>query len=435
MLAARLLSRSKPYPEDRLSRQIAGVRGVSALLPDDAAMWTAVEGRARTLFGAYGFREIRLPVLEHTELYVRAVGEVTDIVEKEMYTFVDRNGESLSLRPEGTAGCVRAGIEAGLFHNQTQRLWYQGPMFRHERPQKGRYRQFHQLGVEAYGMGGPDIEAELILLGERLMRTLGVKTRLLINSLGTSSCRVRYREALVSYLEAHESALDEDSRRRLTRNPLRVLDSKNPEMAEVLAGAPQIADYLSDEAKVHFAGLTGHLSKMDVAFEVAPRLVRGLDYYTHTVFEWVSLDLGAQATVCAGGRYDGLVAELGGAPTAAVGFAVGLERLMSLVTKVPARPVLDVFLMTPAILNGSALYLAESLRTEGLAVEVHLAGASQKSQMNRAQQSGARCIVQAQDEEAVLVIYPDRHGGTVSWKDAAMRIMNALGTETKHDDR
>jgi len=418
-----------------LSRQIAGVRGVSALLPKDAAIWAAVEDRARTLFGAYGFQEIRLPVLEHTELYTRAVGAVTDIVEKEMYTFSDRNGESLSLRPEGTAGCVRAGIEAGLFHNQTQRLWYQGPMFRHERPQKGRYRQFHQLGVEAYGMAGPDIEAELILLGERLMRSLGVKTRLLVNSLGTAECRVRYREALVGYLAAHESALDEDSRRRLTRNPLRVLDSKNPEMAEVLAGAPRIGDHLNEEAAAHFAGLTGRLAELGVSFEVTPRLVRGLDYYTHTVFEWVADDLGAQATVCAGGRYDGLVAELGGAATAAVGFALGLERLISLVTQTPRLPVLDVFLMVPAALNGQALYLAESLRDQGLAVEVHLAGASQKSQMKRAQLSGARCIVQAQDEGVVLAGGADRHERVVPWIDAAMRIINALGAETKYHDR
>ncbi|HUW98633.1 MAG TPA: histidine--tRNA ligase [Acidiferrobacter sp.] len=418
-----------------MSRQIAGVRGVSALLPKDAAIWAAVEDRARTLFGAYGFQEIRLPVLEHTELYTRAVGAVTDIVEKEMYTFSDRNGESLSLRPEGTAGCVRAGIEAGLFHNQTQRLWYQGPMFRHERPQKGRYRQFHQLGVEAYGMAGPDIEAELILLGERLMRSLGVKTRLLVNSLGTAECRVRYREALVGYLAAHESALDEDSRRRLTRNPLRVLDSKNPEMAEVLAGAPRIGDHLNEEAAAHFAGLTGRLAELGVSFEVTPRLVRGLDYYTHTVFEWVADDLGAQATVCAGGRYDGLVAELGGAATAAVGFALGLERLISLVTQTPRLPVLDVFLMVPAALNGQALYLAESLRDQGLAVEVHLAGASQKSQMKRAQLSGARCIVQAQDEGVVLAGGADRHERVVPWIDAAMRIINALGAETKYHDR
>ncbi|MHB8253099.1 MAG: histidine--tRNA ligase [Acidiferrobacter sp.] len=418
-----------------MSRQIAGVRGVSALLPNDAATWTAVEGHARALFSAYGFQEIRLPILEHTELYARAVGEVTDIVEKEMYTFSDRNGESLSLRPEGTAGCVRAGIEAGLFHNQTQRLWYQGPMFRHERPQKGRYRQFHQLGVEAYGMSGPDIEAELILLGERLMRTLGVKTRLLVNSLGTSSCRSRYREALVQYLSAHAQALDDDSRRRLTRNPLRVLDSKNPEMAQVLEGAPQISQYLSAEAAEHFTGLTSHLQRLGVRFEVAPRLVRGLDYYTHTVFEWVSDDLGAQATVCAGGRYDGLVAELGGAPTPAVGFAVGLERLVSLVTMVPARPVLDVFLMTPAVWNGKALDLAESLRDRGLGVEVHLAGASQKSQMKRAQQSGARCIVQAQDEESVLVVCAGRKEGVVPWTDVATRIIKALGAETKDNDK
>jgi histidyl-tRNA synthetase len=418
-----------------LNRQIAGVRGVNALLPHDAATWAAVEELARSVLAAYGYAEIRLPVLERTELYARAVGEVTDIVEKEMYTFLDRNGESLSLRPEGTAGCVRAGIEAGLFHNQTQRLWYQGPMFRHERPQKGRYRQFHQLGVEAYGMRGPEIEAELILLGDRLMRTLGVKARLLLNSLGTAACRARYREALVQYLEGHAAALDEDSTRRLKRNPLRVLDSKNPDMAEVLAAAPKIGDYLDADAKAHFERLTDQLSVLGVNFAVAPRLVRGLDYYTHTVFEWVSGDLGAQTAICAGGRYDGLVAELGGAPTAAAGFAIGLERFMTLVTKVPASDAPDVFVMTPAALNGSALVLAESLRNAGLRVEVHLAGASQKSQMKRAQESRARCIVQAQDEEAVVVVCAGRNEGTVPWTDAVTRVTKALEAKTKHDDK
>ena len=418
-----------------MNQQVAGVRGVSALLPHDALTWTAVEDVARSILAAYGYAEIRLPVLERTELYARAVGEVTDIVEKEMYTFLDRNGESLSLRPEGTAGCVRAGIEAGLFHNQTQRLWYQGPMFRHERPQKGRYRQFHQLGVEAYGMRGPEIEAELILLGDRLMRTLGVKTRLLMNSLGTSACRARYRDALVQYLEAHAAVLDEDSTRRLERNPMRVLDSKNPEMAELLAAAPKIGDYLNADATAHFEQLTDRLSGLGVSFEVAPRLVRGLDYYTHTVFEWVSEDLGAQTAVCAGGRYDGLVAELGGGPTPAVGFAIGLERFMSLVTKVPADRAPDVFVMTPAALNGSALVLGEALRNEGLRVEVHLAGASQKSQMKRAHDSRARCIVQAQDEEAVVVICAGRNEGTVPWTDAVTRVTKALEAKTKHNDK
>ncbi len=413
-----------------MNRQVAGVRGVAALLPDAAAAWTRVEERARAWLWAYGFQEIRLPVLERTELYARAVGEVTDIVEKEMYTFLDRNGDSLSLRPEGTAGCVRAGIEAGLFHHQTQRLWYLGPMFRHERPQKGRYRQFHQLGVEAYGMAGPDIEAELVALGERLLGAFGVKARLLINSLGTPECRSRYRAALVAYLEGHAAALDEDSRRRMARNPLRVLDSKNPEMAEVLASAPRIADFWNEDARAHFDGFSERLRALGVRYEVAPRLVRGLDYYSHTVFEWVAEDLGAQATVCAGGRYDGLVGELGGAPTPAAGFALGLERLMALARDLPAGRALDVFVMTPAALNARALTLAESLRDAGLGVEVHLGGASPKSQMKRAQQSGARCLARI-EETGVVLRGPGDSESHVAWSDAAERITTSLGARNE----
>jgi len=410
-----------------LSRQIAGVRGVAALLPEDCAKWAVVEDRARRLFTAYGFAEIRLPVIERTELYARAVGEVTDIVEKEMYTFADRNGDSLSLRPEGTAGCVRAGIEAGLFHNQTQRFWYQGPMFRHERPQKGRYRQFHQMGVEAYGMAGSGIEAELILLGERLFRELGVKARLLINSLGTEACRARYRDALVAYLQVHESVLDEDSRRRLTRNPLRVLDSKNPDMAAVLADAPRISDYWSTEARAHFEQLTGRLSDLGVAFEVAPRLVRGLDYYTHTVFEWVSTDLGAQATVCAGGRYDRLVEDLGGAATPAVGFAMGLERLVAIAQTIEPQGSTDVFVATPEAFVGRALHFAEGLRDRGFAVSVHLADASMKSQMKQAQKARARCIARVQDEGVVALSYDAREQTTLTWDGATEHITDMLG--------
>ncbi len=378
-----------------MRRQVPGVRGIRALLPGDAQAWTAVESCARAVFASYGYQEIRLPLLEHTELYTRAVGEVTDIVEKEMYTFVDRNGDSLSLRPEGTAGCVRAGIEAGVFHNQTQRFWYQGPMFRHERPQKGRYRQFHQLGVEAYGMAGPDIEAEMILLGERLWRSLGVKTSLLINSLGTPACRTAYRQALVDYLGRHVGDLDEDSRRRLERNPLRILDSKNAALAGLLDGAPKLADYWSEEAGAHFQALTDTLAKAGVAFTVTPRLVRGLDYYTHTVFEWVSDELGAQATVCAGGRYDGLVEELGGAPTPAVGFALGLERLVTLVTRWPETASLDVFVVTEPPARRQAMSLAEALREQGYAVEVYLGPAGVKSQLKRAQGAGARMTIHA----------------------------------------
>ncbi len=408
-----------------MSRQVPGVRGVRALLPAEAHAWTAVESCARGLFAAYGYQEVRLPLLEHTELYARAVGEVTDIVEKEMYTFVDRNGDSLSLRPEGTAGCVRAGIEAGVFHNQTQRFWYQGPMFRHERPQKGRYRQFHQLGVEAYGMAGPDIEAEMILLGERLWRRLGVKAHLLINSLGTAACRSAYREALVAYLEAHAADLDEDARRRLARNPLRVLDSKNPALEGLLGAAPKLADYWSDEAAAHFGGLTDRLDDAGVRYTVTPRLVRGLDYYTHTVFEWVSDALGAQATVCAGGRYDGLVEELGGAATPAVGFALGLERLVTLVTQWPREAPLDVFVITEPPARRRALALAERLRERDYKVEVYLGSAGLKSQIKRAQGSGARLAVYAHAEDIEL---PGAGGSQerAGWNEAAAAIAARL---------
>jgi histidyl-tRNA synthetase len=418
-----------------LTGQIAGVRGVAPLLPTDAVRWRAVEDGLRTLMDAYGFREIRLPILERTELYARAVGEVTDIVEKEMYTFTDRSGDSLSLRPEGTAGCVRAGIEGGLFHNQAQRLWYQGPMFRHERPQKGRYRQFHQWGVEAYGMAGPAIEAEVIALGARVLAQLGVKARLLVNSLGTRECRERYREALVHYLAAHRDRLDDDSLRRLERNPLRVLDSKNPDMAALLAEAPTIADYWSAESRSHFVALQDYLTALGVAFEVAPRLVRGLDYYTHTVFEWTPHETLAQATVIAGGRYDGLVSELGGAPTSAVGFAIGMERLVALVTRLPAPPVLDVFIMTNVSCQLRALVLAEGLRDAGLTVETHLAGASAKSQMKRARDCGARVIVEAQDEARVAIVQAGaaKGEGIVTWAEAVARISQIVGAKAKID--
>ena len=418
-----------------MTGQIAGVRGVAPLLPTDAVRWRAVEDGLRTLMDAYGFREIRLPILERTELYARAVGEVTVIVEKEMYTFTDRSGDSLSLRPEGTAGCVRAGIEGGLFHNQAQRLWYQGPMFRHERPQKGRYRQFHQWGVEAYGMAGPAIEAEVIALGARVLAQLGVKARLLVNSLGTRECRERYREALVHYLAAHRDRLDDDSLRRLERNPLRVLDSKNPDMAALLAEAPTIADYWSAESRSHFVALQDYLTALGVAFEVAPRLVRGLDYYTHTVFEWTPHETLAQATVIAGGRYDGLVSELGGAPTSAVGFAIGMERLVALVTRLPAPPVLDVFIMTNVSCQLRALVLAEGLRDAGLTVETHLAGASAKSQMKRARDCGARVIVEAQDEARVAIVQAGaaKGEGIVTWAEAVARISQIVGAKAKID--
>ena len=366
------------------------------LPPEAAEKWQRVEAVARDVLASYGYREIRFPLVEKTELYRRSIGEVTDIVEKEMYTFEDRNGESLTLRPEGTAGCVRAGIENGLFHNQTPRLWYMGPMFRHERPQKGRYRQFHQIGVEAYGLAGPDVDAELILMNARLWRALGIEgLGLQINSLGTVASRARYREALVGYLRTHSEALDDDSRRRLETNPLRVLDSKNPAMQPVIAQAPRLTDHLDDAARAHFETLTAYLRAAGVEFTINPRLVRGLEYYCLTVFEWASDAPGSQGTVSAGGRYDHLVEQLGGRPTPAAGFALGMERLIELAGAAsPQRPLCDVFVATFSDdMRGAALAVADALRDGGLRVLAHCGPGNLKAQLRRADQSGARFAV------------------------------------------
>jgi histidyl-tRNA synthetase len=364
------------------------------LLPDTLGLWQHIEQATSAVLSAYGYREIRFPILEKTELYRRSIGEVTDIVEKEMYTFDDRNGDSLTLRPEGTAGCVRAGVENGLLHNQYQRLWYAGPMFRHERPQKGRYRQFHQFGVEAFGMEGPDIDAELIILSARLWRFLGLRDlSLQLNTLGTAECRIHYRQKLVEYFAQHHSLLDEDSRRRLGSNPLRILDSKNPAMQAMIAQAPSLLEHLDGASRAHFDQLKAILEDAGIAYTVNPRLVRGLDYYSRTVFEWVTYALGAQGTVCAGGRYDGLVEQLGGRPTAAAGFALGMERLVELAAQqqIAGRNI------TPhvyfALMGDSAsrrgMQLAELLRNQGLRVECNCGGGSLKSQMKRADRSGA----------------------------------------------
>ena len=366
------------------------------LLPETLALWQRIELSAATVLSAYGYREIRFPIIEKTELYKRSIGDVTDIVEKEMYTFEDRNGDSLTLRPEGTAGCVRAGIENGLLHNQVQRLWYAGPMFRHERPQKGRYRQFHQIGVEAFGIGTPDIDAELILLSARLWRMLGIRDlELQINSLGTPAARVRYRQALVEHLRVHTQTLDEDSRRRLEANPLRVLDSKNPDMQTVIASAPSLQEYLDAESLAHFDTLCRMLDQAGIAYRVNPRLVRGLDYYTRTVFEWVTNALGSQGTICAGGRYDGLVEQLGGQATAAAGFALGIERLAELaaiqqVTGVNVAPQVYIAPLGDGVVVEKALMLSEQLRDGGLRVELNCGGGSLKAQLKRADRSGAR---------------------------------------------
>ncbi|WP_300272130.1 histidine--tRNA ligase [Halomonas sp.] len=394
---------------DTSKKKIQAIRGMNDLLPEQSPLWQYFEGRVRTLMARYGYAEIRTPIVEQTALFARSIGEVTDIVEKEMYTFEDRNGDSLTLRPEGTASCVRAAMEHGLLHNQTQRLWYQGPMFRHERPQKGRYRQFHQVGVESFGLEGPDIDAEVILLSARLWRELGLMEHvtLELNSLGSAEARAAYRERLVAYFEEHREVLDEDSRRRLASNPLRILDSKNPEMAEMLAGAPRLLDHLDDASREHFETLCGLLDAAGIDYVINPRLVRGLDYYGRTVFEWTTTALGSQGTVCAGGRYDGLVEQLGGKPTPAVGFAMGIERLVLLLETLElipdaARGELDLYVLPmDDAATGTALQLAERLRGElpGLRAQLHCGGGSFKSRMKKADRSGARLALLLGEDE------------------------------------
>ena len=378
-----------------MNDRVASIRGMNDILPEQSPLWQWMEDRVRAVLEACGYGEIRLPVLEHTELFQRSIGEATDIVEKEMYTFEDRNGDSLTLRPEGTAGCVRAAREHGLLHNAVQRLWYAGPMFRHERPQAGRYRQFHQIGVETFGLEGPDIDAELILMTARIWRALGVddRVRLELNSLGSAEDRARYRDALVAYLREHEQQLDEDSRRRLSTNPLRILDSKDEGTRAVLSQAPRLDQYLGEEARRHFDELCALLDAAGVQWVLNPALVRGLDYYGRTVFEWVTDALGAQGTVCAGGRYDGLVEQLGGKPTPAVGFAMGLERLILLLEQDPPElpPAAELYIVSPDA-TAAGLLLAEELRDAlpGRRVVCHCGGGSFKSQMKKADRSGAR---------------------------------------------
>jgi histidyl-tRNA synthetase len=378
-----------------MTESIRAVRGMHDILPPESSCWVKVEQLARTLFNAYGYAEIRLPIVEHEALFVRSIGEVTDIVEKEMYTFVDQlSDEKLALRPEGTAGCVRAAIEHHLTFSGPKRLFYVGPMFRHERPQKGRYRQFHHIGVESFLFSGPEIEAEQLLLIARLWQALGIEDlRLEINSLGDQEARAIYRQTLQHYFSTHEAVLDEDAQKRLHTNPLRLLDSKNPAMQEVIAKAPSILDALSPTSRQRFDDLLELLEKLGITFTVNPRMVRGLDYYNDTVFEWTTTKLGAQATVCAGGRYDTLVENLGGKPTPAFGFAIGVERLMALLPEVsPYRkePVLHVYAIPLSSAETLlALRFAEDLRSCGLLCEVHLSGGSIKSAMRKANASGA----------------------------------------------
>jgi histidyl-tRNA synthetase len=392
-----------------MANNIQAIRGMHDVLPLQTPLWQHVERIIREVLAAYGYSEIRLPLVEKTELFKRSIGEVTDIVEKEMYTFDDRNGDSLTLRPEGTAGCLRACLEHGLLHNQVLRLWYYGAMYRHERPQKGRYRQFIQLGVETYGMEGPQIDAELIILMERLWKQLGIsdKVSLQLNSLGTIAERAVYRESLVSYFRKNLDSLDEDSLRRLETNPLRILDSKNPALHTVIANAPVLTDYLGVDSREHFAAITSVLTDLGIHYSLNPRLVRGLDYYSKTVFEWVTTELGSQGTVCAGGRYDGLIEQLGGKANHAVGFAMGIERLLALMetsgSVAVVKPV-DVFMICVGEnAQREGLGFAERLRNEIplLKLQVCLNGGSFKSQFKKADKSGAdHALVLADDEVA-----------------------------------
>ncbi|HAS4130916.1 TPA: histidine--tRNA ligase [Vibrio cholerae] len=404
-----------------MAKTIQAIRGMNDCLPTQSPLWQKVEGVVKNVISAYGYSEVRMPIVEMTHLFSRAIGEVTDVVEKEMYTFEDRNGDSLTLRPEGTAGCVRSGIENGLLYNQEQRLWYMGPMFRHERPQKGRYRQFHQCGVEVFGLDGPDVDAELIMMTARLWRELGIAqhVRLELNSIGSLEARANYRTALIDYLEQYQNVLDEDCKRRMYTNPLRVLDSKNPDVQAILGDAPQLSDYLDAESKQHFAGLCELLDAAGIEYTVNQRLVRGLDYYNRTVFEWITESLGSQGTVCGGGRYDGLVEQLGGKPTPAVGFAMGLERLvlmMETLGNTDVRRSVDVYMVTAGEGTMMAgMKLVEQLREQvpGLRVMTHFGGGNFKKQFKRADKVGAAiALVLGEDEVAAqTVVVKDLAGG------------------------
>lgn len=388
-----------------MAKNIQSVRGMRDILPDQSSSWQHIESTARELFNSYGYKELRTPIIESTDLFIKTIGEVTDIVEKEMYTFSDRNEDSLTLRPEGTAGCVRAGIQHGLLHNQQQRIWYTGPMFRHERPQKGRYRQFYQAGIETYGIASPDIDAEVIAIAARLWKKLGIgidkdgndnnTIRLEINSLGSDEARNNYRDILIEYFTQHQDQLDDDSQRRLHKNPLRILDTKNPDMKELVTNAPNLLDYLDEESKEHFEGLKQRLDSMNIPYQVNTRLVRGIDYYNRTVFEWITKDLGSQGTICAGGRYDGLVKQIGGRETPACGFGIGLDRLQLLLEEkqieIPNHHPHVYFVLLGEKAELSGLKLAEKIRNElpNLRLLVNGGSGSFKSQLKRADKSAA----------------------------------------------
>jgi histidyl-tRNA synthetase len=418
---------------------LQAIRGMSDLLPEQATPWVHVEQALKDVLAAYAYNEIRVPIVERTELFRRSIGEVTDIVEKEMYSFDDRNGVSLTLRPEATAGIVRAAIEHGLVRNQRHKLWCMGPMFRYEKPQKGRYRQFHQFDIEALGYEGPDIDAELLLMTGRIWRVLGIRhITLQINSLGTAEARAIYRRTLADYFRAHLKQLDEDSQRRLDRNPMRILDSKNPEMATLVAGAPLLSEHLDPASAEHFASLRATLDSAGVSYAVNPRLVRGLDYYNRTVFEWVTDRLGTQGAVCAGGRYDGLVSELGGPATPAIGCAIGLERLVELYSLAGAEGTkLDPQVFVVAAGEGTmavALQTAEALRDvrPGTRIELNMGGGSFKTQMRRADQSGALFAVIIGENElqagtvAVKALREERPQSAVASSDAAQYVAKLL---------
>ena len=386
---------------------IKAIRGMNDTLPDQSSLWLKVESICHSVFNNYGYKQLRTPIVESTHLFLRSIGADTDVVSKEMYTFDDRNGDSLSLRPEGTASCVRAGIENGLFYNQQQRLWYTGPMFRHERPQKGRYRQFMQMGAEVYGWSTPDIEAEVLSVIRSIFQRLGLqKTELQINSLGDTEARAKYRQALVDYLSDFESQLDEDSQRRLVSNPLRILDSKNTDVQAILVNAPSILDCLSDESATKFKQLQTHLDDLGIEFTINPKLVRGLDYYNDTVFEWVNADFGAQSTVCAGGRYDNMVEQLGGQPTPGFGFGMGMERLIQILQEQEAKITLeqncaDVYIVSVGDLaRRQAIKLQQLLTFNGVKVLCHCGQGSMKNQFKKADKSGAKAALIIGEDEA-----------------------------------
>ena len=419
-----------------MSKKIQAIRGMNDTLPEQTPVWQKLETLLRSVVSSYGYSEIRMPIVESTALFKRSIGEVTDIVEKEMYTF-DDNGDSLTLRPEGTASCVRAGNEHGLLYNQERRMWYMGPMFRHERPQKGRYRQFNQFAIETFGMATPDIDAEVILLSARLWKALGIESHveLQLNSLGSNEARALYKEALVKYLEIHQDKLDDDSKRRMKTNPLRVLDSKNRDVQAVLENAPKLSEHLDDESVAHFAKLQQYLDAADIKYVINERLVRGLDYYNRTVFEWVTSSLGAQGTICAGGRYDGLVEQLGGKATPAVGFAMGLERIVLMLNELELNSDVAKDVDIYSVLVGedtdiTGFKMAELIRSElpNLKMMHHCGGGNFKKQMKRADKSGAKIalIIGETEQQNNAVTIKDLQGKTDQQTVAMDQLITVL---------